>query len=144
MKKICAIFILLLICLTGCSNTEKVPKIDDYTWQMTSIQGGEDGSVIACSPEMASSYEGAKQITLICEAKNGKFTLTDSTNNKSYLGTYSITKTSAESIIYEILIDDKKGYATTGLTTYLNESQNPTFIIAIGDYALNFFSISAE
>lgn len=144
MKKIICSFLFLLLCLTGCSNTEKVPEIDEYTWKMTSIQGNEDGSVVACAPELAANYDVAKEIVLTCEAQNGNLIIKDLTNNHSYTGTYCITTTSPESVIYELAIGTSKGFATTGMTSYLDKSQKPTFIISMADYAINFDCVILE
>ena len=61
-------FSLLLLCVAGCSNLKNVP-IDAYVWKITVIQENQKGDVIACAPEFISSYKGAAEIDLTCEAK---------------------------------------------------------------------------
>lgn len=69
-------FSLLLLCVAGCSNLKNVP-IDAYVWKITviqektKIQENQKGDVIACAPEFISSYKGAAEIDLTCEAKMG-------------------------------------------------------------------------
>lgn len=137
MKKICFIF-LLIICLTSCKSTESIPEIDECIWSMTTIQSGEDGSVVACASSETDIYKNVKALDLNCEAKNGKLEIKDSTNNKSYSGTYTVEKKGPESVIYKIVIEDTVGYATCGVTTYSDESKSPVFIIAVNNYTLNF------
>lgn len=137
MKKLVGLLLLVGICLTGCSRGDVV-DIAGYSWRMTSVQGGEDGAVVACPADRAGSYEKAAVLELRCEAENGVLTLTDSTNAKTYTGKYQVTKTSPEATIYEVTIGDTEGYAVTGMTTYLDGSQDPTFILSIDGYSINF------
>ena len=140
-------FSLLLICVAGCSNLKNVP-IDAYVWKITviqektKIQENQKGDVIACAPEFISSYKGAAEIDLTCEAQNVSFTITDARSNQSYKGQYRLEERSPEGTIYEIKLGEATGYAVTGMTTYLDNNQTPTFIINIGDYVLNFQSVS--
>lgn len=140
-------FSLLLLCVAGCSNLKNVP-IDAYVWKITviqektKIQENQKGDVIACAPEFISSYKGAAEIDLTCEAQNGSFTITDARSNQSYKGQYRLEERSPEGTIYEIKLGEATGYAVTGMTTYLDNNQIPTFIINIGDYVLNFQSVS--
>lgn len=140
-------FSLLLICVAGCSNLKNVP-IDAYVWKITviqektKIQENQKGDVIACAPEFISSYKGAAEIDLTCEAQNGSFTITDARSNQSYKGQYRLEERSPKGTIYEIKLGEATGYAVTGMTTYLDNNQTPTFIINIGDYVLNFQSVS--
>lgn len=139
MKKCIRLCLLILIIgLSGCGRTKTVPEIDDFIWEIKTVQGSKDGAVIACSPKETSLYDDAKEITLSCKAKDGRLTIQDSTNNENYSAAYRITTTGPESVIYEIKSGDITGYATTGMTTYMDESQMPTLIMSIDNYALNF------
>ena len=115
-------FSLLLICVAGCSNLKNVP-IDAYVWKITviqektKIQENQKGDVIACAPEFISSYKGAAEIDLTCEAQNGSFTITDARSNQSYKGQYRLEERSPEGTIYEIKLGEATGYAVTGITT---------------------------
>lgn len=78
MKKailILPILVLAILTLSGCNDTE-TKLIDTFTWQMTTIQNGKDGSAVACAPELAEIHEGAKPLRLTCKAKNGNLTIT--------------------------------------------------------------------
>lgn len=140
-KQIAIIAVLLLVCLAGCSSTPKFP-IDRYSWEMTTVQSGEKGSVIACSAELADRNEGAEVIALTCKAEDGYISVADLTDSETYTGEYRVTETSSKATIYEIKIGDTTGHAVTSMTTYRDESESPTLIISIGDYALNFQAIS--
>ena len=108
---------------------------------MSSVQSGDtNGQAIAYGARGSSTLNIAKQIELICEAENGDLTLTDKTNNRTYTGTYKLDETDPRSSIYEVVIDGKKGTAVVAMTTYHDGSQDPTFIMNLGDYAINFFA----
>lgn len=145
MKRLSIILCLLLLFMAGCgSNGSKdstVPKIEDYTWQMTTVQSMEaEGQSIAYGPGNDSTLENAVEILLICTAADGTITLADKTNGQTYSGTYKLTETDRQTSTYEITVGEKEGIAVGSMTTYHDDSQRPTFIISLGDYALNFFS----
>ena len=140
MRKLGVWLPLLLLLLTGCSSHSAVPKIDDYNWIMTSVQTESTGQVIAYGEGGNSTLDTAKQIELICMAENGKLTLISETNGRTYTGTYQLSQTDPRSSIYEVEIDKKKGIAVSAMTTYHGGSREPTLIIALGDYVVNFFA----
>ena len=144
MKKCAAAALLaLLLCLAGCGKTEKVP-IDQYTWRLRSVQGA-DGAVVACAPEQSELYDGAPAVvTMTCEAEAGALTLTDADSGACYTGTYQTEQTDPESTLYTIKLDDTAGHAVSAMTTYQDGSQRPTLIFSLGDYTLNFQSVSSE
>ena len=137
MRKISLLLALSLLFLSGCSS-EHVPTVEDYSWIMTSVQSMDaDGQVIAFGERGSSTLASAKQVDLTCEAENGNLTLTDQTNDKTYGGTYKLTQKDPQSSIYEVVVDGKEGMAVVAMTTYHDGSQDPTFIINLGDYTIN-------
>lgn len=146
MKKVITIILsaLLLVCLVGCGNTAKY-AFNDYTWTMTSVQSVEqNGDFVAYSPSDTTfdktTYPNAVAIEMTCSAENGTFSIVDKTNNQTYEGTYKVMNNSSESTIYEIAIGEEEGTAVVSVTKYHDETEIPTMIISIGDYALNFQS----
>ena len=87
---------------------------------------------------VADSHENAAALELTCKAENGRFILTDHTNNKQYTGEYRLKQTDPQSALYEITIGSQTGHAVTGMTTYLDGSQSPTCILSLDAYTLNF------
>jgi len=145
LKQCVSICCLILLLLTGCSTNEgkqsNLPSIEQYDWEMTTVQSVEaEGQAIAYGPGESSTLDTAVEILLSCTAKNGELTLNDETNGASYSGTYKLTDTSQESLIYEVTVGETAGMAVVAMTTYHDESQVPTLIISLGDYALNFFA----
>ena len=105
MKKTGLLLALLLVLLTGCAG--KAPNIDEYSWIMTSVQSMEaGGQAVAYGERGSSTLEGAKQIELLCEAKDGKLTLTDRTNDRTYTGTYQQSQRDPKSTIYEVEVTE--------------------------------------
>lgn len=139
MKRAGLLLALLLVLLTGCSS--KAPKIDEYTWVMTSVQSMEaGGQAVAYGEKGSSTLEGAKQIELVCEAQGGNLTLTNRTNDRTYTGTYQQSQRDSKSTIYEVDVDGTSGVAVAAMTTYQDGTQDPTLIFNLGDYTVNFFA----
>ena len=139
MKRAGLLLALLLVLLTGCSS--KAPKIDEYTWVMTSVQSMEaGGQAVAYGEKGSSTLEGAKQIELVCEAQGGNLTLTDRTNDRTYIGTYQQSQRDSKSTIYEVSVDGTSGVAVAAMTTYQDGTQDSTLIFNLGDYTVNFFA----
>lgn len=139
MKRAGLLLALLLVLLTGCSS--KAPKIDEYTWVVTSVQSMEaGGQAVAYGEKGSSTLEGAKQIELVCEAQGGNLTLTDRTNDRTYTGTYQQSQRDSKSTIYEVDVDGTSGVAVAAMTTYQDGTQDPTLIFNLGDYTVNFFA----
>lgn len=136
MKKIAMLLVLLVFFMTGCSS--RVPRIEDYSWVMTSVQSGEDGQAVAYGESGSSTLDTAKKIDLYCRAADGELLLTDSTNQKTYTGTYEVYRSDPESMTYRVTIEGQDGLAVVGMTTFHDKSQAPTFIINMGEYAINF------
>ena len=139
MKRAGLLLAFLLVLLTGCSS--KTPKIDEYTWVMTSVQSIEaGGQAVAYGEGGSSTLEGAKQIELVCEAQGGNLTLTDRTNDRTYTGTYQQSQRDSKSTIYEVNVDGTSGVGVATMTTYQDGTQDPTLIFNLGDYTVNFFA----
>ena len=139
-KIICIVLLLCLVLFTGCAQPQSI-GIEDYVWQMSSIQsGGKNGAAVAYGPEGSSTLEDAVELDIACEASAGVLTLTNRTNGKTYIGTQSEIQTDPKSVIYEIEIDSKSGYATCARTEFGDGSARPTLIISVEDYAINFFA----
>ena len=143
MKRLSVLLCLLLLLLTGCGNKDgTVPKIEDYSWQMSTAQSIEaEGQAVAYGPGNDSTLETAVEILLTCTAADGTITLTDEANGQTYSGTYKLTETDQQTSTYEVTVGETEGMAVVSMTTYHDDSQTPTFIISLGDYALNFFPI---
>lgn len=142
MKKAISILLLmttLILTLSAC-NAGKV-KIEDYDWKMRYIMHGEDNqAVIDAAKEESSTYPEAKVIDMTLIAKDGKITITDVTNTKTYEGTYTVEGKTPKGTDYKVTIDGKSGYATVAMTEYADGSQEPTLPINLGDYSLYFYA----
>lgn len=107
MKKIGLSVILMFVvtlALSGCSSKDTI-KIDNYAWTITTVQNeNADGQVVAYGTDESSTLKTAVFIELECKAENEVFTLTDSTNNKTYTGSYKLTDTNSDSVIYDVEI----------------------------------------
>lgn len=117
------------------------PKIEIYTWKLSSAQQvgppfitvahNKDYDFADNDPLFASS----KPIELTCVAKNGNLTIIDTTNDKTYFGTYKV-KSWRRLQRYEIVIDGKQGRANISNNSLFNK----TLFMSIDGYCLNFIS----
>ena len=142
MKKTISFLLLvtvLIFTLSACG-AGKV-KIEDHEWKMRYIMHGEDNqAVIDAAEEISSAYPEASIIDMTLVAKDGKITVTDATNNKTYEGNYTISGKNPEGTDYKITIEGKSGYATVAMTTYADGSEEPTLPINLGDYSIYFYA----
>ena len=94
-------------------------KIEDYEWKMRTIIHAEDNQVIYDAvAEESTAHPEAKIIEMTLVAKDGKITITDITNNKTYEGTYTVSGRNPEGTDYHITIDGKSGYGNPFLRDF--------------------------
>lgn len=144
MKKILSVFLMSLIVLTLSACNADVVAIEDYEWKMRTVASNDieaaqdpDELVIAVG-EADELYPEAEIVDLTLIAKDGEITITDTTNNKTYSGTYEIMQETPKGTDYEIIIDGATGYATVAPTEYYDGSEIPTLPINIDGYSLYF------
>ena len=142
MKKIISTIILiaiLTITLSACG-LGKV-KIEDYEWKMRTIMHGEDNQVVVDAVgEDDPAHPEAKIIDMTLTAKDGKITITDHTNNKTYEGTYKVEQKTPAGTDYKVTIDGNEGYATVARTTYADGTEEPTLPINLGTHSIYFYA----
>ena len=138
------IFILLLIsavmlAFSACGMRR--PKIEDYEWKMRTIAHIEGEQLVYDAvAEESTTHPEAKIIEMTLVAKDGKITITDVTNNKTYEGTYTVSGRNPEGTDYHITIDGKSGYAGVAITTYADGSEEPTLPISLYGYSMYFYA----
>ena len=142
MKKIVSILLLvvmLIFALSACRMGK--PTIEDYEWEMRTIAHVEGEQLVYdAAAEESTAHPEAKIIEMTLVAKDGKITITDVTNNKTYEGTYTVSGRNPEGTDYNIMIDGKSGYATAAMTTYADGSEEPTLPISLDGYSMYFYA----
>ena len=142
MKRILSIIILiatLTIALSACGSGKM--KIEDYEWKMRTIMHGEDNQVVVDAVgEYDTAHPEAKIVEMTLVAKDGKITITDHTNNKTYEGTYKVEQKTPAGTDYKVTIDGKEGYATVAMTTYADGTEEPTLPINLGTHSIYFYA----
>ena len=142
MKKIISILLLaatLIFALSACGMGK--PKIEDYEWKMRTIAHVEGEQLVYDAvAEESTSHSEAKIIEMTFIAKDGKITITDVTNSKTYEGTYTVSGRNPEGTDYHITIDGKTGYAGVAMTTYADGSEEPTLPISFDGYSMYFYA----
>lgn len=144
MKKFICISLIMIFtfALTACNTN--VVQIEDYEWKMRTVMSNDiedaqyqDKLVIAVG-EADELYPDAKIVDLTLIAKDGEITITDTTNGKTYNGTYEVQQKTPKGTDYEIIIDGVTGYAILSPTEYYDGSEIPTLPINIDGYSLYF------
>ena len=142
MKKIVSILLLavtLIFALSACG-IEK-PKIENYEWKMRTIAHVEGEQLVYdAAAEESTAHPEAKIIEMTLVAKDGKITITDVTNGKTYEGSYTVSGRNPEGTDYTITIDGKSGYAGVAMTTYADSSEEPTLPISLDGYSIYFYA----
>lgn len=142
MKRIISIIMLiatLTIALSACG-MGKV-KIEDYEWRMRTVMHGEDNQVVVDAVgEDDPAHPEAKIIDMTLTAKEGKISITDNTNDKTYEGTYTVEQKTPAGTDYKVTIDGKEGYATVAMTTYADGTEEPTLPINLGTHSIYFYA----
>lgn len=149
MKRVLStVFLLLSLTLLFSSCATKNISIEDYEWQMRTVISGDietsqnEKPLVVAVGEPDELYPDAKIVDLTLIAKDGKITINDETNNKTYNGTYKVQQKTPKGTDYEITINGQDGYATVAPTEYYDGSEIPTLPINLGEYGLYFTSIS--
>ena len=142
MKKITSILLLavmLIFSLSACGTGK--PKIEDYEWKMRTIAHIEGEQLVYdAAAEESTAHPEAKIIEMTLVAKDGKITITDITNGKTYEGTYTVSGRNPEGTDYHITIDGKSGYAGVAMTTYAEGLEEPTLPINLDGYSMYFYA----
>ena len=144
MKKIISALFVPLVAFACSACCADVAAIEDYEWKMRTVMSNDietaqyqDELVIAVG-EADELYPDAKIVDLTLIAKDGEITITDTTNGKTYNGTYEVQKKTPKGTDYEIIIDGVTGYATVSPTEYYDGSEIPTLPINIDGYSMYF------
>lgn len=137
MKKLLLLLPLLLL-LTGCA-ASSVPDPEAYAWRMTTVQSLDaGGSSVACAPDTPGIPQDTQVLTLTCTMKDETLTLTDETAGQTHSGSYRTTDVSRDALRLAITVGNTEGFGTVAYTTYADGTRQPTLILVLGDYTLNF------
>ena len=145
MKKLITLVLALAMTmlLSACGVKGKpVVYIELYEWKLQSVMSNDtevaDEELVIAVGEQDELYPNAKVVDILLTAKNGEITLADTTNNKTYAGTYKMTEETSKSVTYEIEIDGIAGDATIAITEHLGNILTPTLPINLGEYTVYF------
>ena len=137
-KKYFFIPILVVLCIILYAVFAK-PTIETHTWVLSMAQKAEPFYVVAhktgydFSDDDSNIFAFSKEIELTCTAKDGKLTISDKTNGKTYEGIYKVTswgRFTGQS--YTVIIDGKDG------TANISSKFNRALFISVGGYYLTF------
>lgn len=92
------------------------PFVERHTWVLYTAQQTDALQLIVAhgagkAPSNDPLYHTSKEVDLRLEAKNGKLTITDGTNDWVYVGTYTVSSVGFSGLRYRIEIGEKAGSA---------------------------------
>ncbi len=144
MRKIIISLIIAVSMILTLSSCGGEVKFEGHERRLSTVQSSENGQVIAYSPTSlfggAVAYPDAVIMEMSLIADDGKITVFDETNDKSYEGTYSLDGITPDSRNYIITIDGERGYTGVTMTTYADGSKTPTLPITLDGYSLCFYA----
>ena len=137
MKKILSVFLMSFIVFALSACNADVVKMEDYEWKMRTVMSNDteatqyqDELVVAVG-EADELYPDAEIVDMTLTAKDGEITITDTTNGKTYTGTYEVMQKTPKGTDYEIIIDGAP-------KEYYDGTEIPTLPINIDGYSLYF------
>ena len=133
------------VAAVGCSGGQSL-QIEDAQWQMTTAADNTNGTILACSPEMAELLDGNfETMELTCKAENGVLTLTNAETGEQYQsGSYTKYQTTPEGTMYEISFPGAEdGMGTVTQTVYADGTAEDTMVWSVGGRAVYFESIDS-
>ena len=129
MKKILSVLFVSFIVFALSACNADVVAIEDYEWKMRTVMNNnteaaqyQDELVVAVG-EADELYPDAEIVDMTLIAKDGEIAIIDTTNGKTYSGTYEIMQKTPKGTDYEIIIDGATGYAIVAPTEYYGGSQ---------------------
>lgn len=133
-----ALLILVTVLVTGCSS--KAVSIENYVWKLRTVIANDSDASVPAVGEPDEVYPEAKVVDVTLTAKDGLITLTDTTNGKTYSGTYEVINKTAAGTEYNVTIDGFTGFASAAMTTYSDGEKQPTLPINLGEYSIYFIA----
>ena len=130
---------IIFLSLTACGKEELA--IENYEWNLRYAYQVEDNQIkVIATDKYDTIHPNASIVEVTLKAEDGKITILNKTNSNTYTGTYILENAKPKEKIYKVLIDGQEGYATVAMTTYSDDSEEPTMPINLGEYSLYFYS----
>ena len=64
--------------------------------------------------------------------------LYSASDDQDHSGSYRVTESNRQSILYAVTVGETEGMAVVSKTTYHDGGESPTLILSLGDYAIQF------
>ena len=146
MKKIFSILIILVLILSGCSQSKKV-TIEKNNWNFSRITEKVSDEAVYSSEDNKLKFPEAKVTDIKLIADKNTITITNPATDESWTLEYAESETAttnnSNGRIYDVYYKNGeqylKGYASTGISNKSDVSMDYYLIITIGDYSLYFF-----
>lgn len=141
MKRIASCFLLVALLLLTFSACASKPSIEGFEWHLRTAMTLKDGELTVVAADGTDSvHSEAKTVDITLKADDGRLAVIDSTNGKTYEGTYRVDGKNPRGTDYKVTLDGKEGYATVAMTAYADGGEEPTLPINLGEYSLYFYA----
>lgn len=148
MKKIIPLLLVILLLLSGCTDSGKV-SVENSEWKFSRIIEADTNKVVFSNEKDNSKFEGSKIIDLSCSATENQITIKDNASGTEWILDYTENKNAEtnnpDGSIYEVTYtaEEKsiRGYATTGIANLNDVVENEYLIITLGGYELHFVNL---
>ena len=142
-RRVIAVCLLLcaLTSLFACKKKADVP-MNGHSWSFVNVV--HNGQFIHYSPDAGldvsgTRYKNATPLTLSCTVDSKKIVISDSTNNKTYEGSYSVRQSEPHGTEFLVTFNGVEGRAyTTSETTHGAAESGTLLTIAISNYIVTF------
>lgn len=134
--------------LAGCSHTPETAAslLDGTEWHLqtaSEVNAAEGTSVLlAAGSDAWATEDGVPVLDVVLVAEDGKLTITDNSNAKTYTGTCRQAEAAQDSAGFEVTLEGLSGYGAVSVTKYADGTETPTLPITVVDgdlqYALYF------
>ena len=135
--------LLIIAAISGCGSKNDFDfLIENHVWQFSNMVSSEDGSIVACSEEIAESHPEAKVMELTCKASTNVMAIRDAKTGNgaeiSYSGIGKDTNSLTYKLVYQNGDEIIEGMAVSSITEYAKGQYEYTLVIDIDGYALYF------
>ncbi len=130
-----------IVSLFACKKKADVP-MNGHSWSF--VNAVHENVFIHYSPDAGldvsgKRYENATPLSLSCTVDSKKIVIVDSTNNKTYEGSYSVKQSEAHGTEFLVTFNGVEGRAYTTSETTHGAAQSGTLLtIAISNYIVTF------
>ena len=139
----------MLFAISGCGSKNDFDfLIENHNWQFSNMVDSKNGTIVACSEEIAEANPEAKIMALTCKAGTNVMAIRDAATGNGKEISYSGIAKDTNSLTYKLVFQDGdetiEGMAVSSITEYAKGKYEYTLVVDLDGYALYFYEKIAE